>query len=68
MTQQRSKPTLSASFDDAQREFYDRGEVAWTEYLRTGAARPVDAVFERIEALVAEHAKQLRADSCEDQP
>ena len=68
MTRQHSKSTMPASFDEAQREFYDRGEAAWTEYLRTGAARPVDAVFERIEALVAERAKQLRADSCEGQP
>lgn len=40
-------------------EFYARGERAWNEYVRTGVATPVEAVFARVEALIASRRASL---------
>ena len=40
-------------------DFHTRGERAWNEYLRTGVVSSADAVFERIEALIAARRTQL---------
>lgn len=41
--------------------FHARDEHAWNEYLRTGVASSVDAVFDRIEGLITERRAQLSA-------
>lgn len=50
----------SSAVTDRQREFYERGERAWQEYLRTWMAVPADAVFDRVDALFAERLAELK--------
>lgn len=47
---------------DRREAFPARGEAAWQPYLLDGVAMPLDVVFDRIDALIANRAKQLRAD------
>jgi hypothetical protein len=39
--------------------FSERGERAWQEYQRTRVAVPLDAVFDRVEALFAKRIAEL---------
>lgn len=44
----------------ARAQFYARGERAWQQYRRTGVARPVDAVFDEIDARVDARRREIR--------
>jgi hypothetical protein len=41
------------------RAFYDRGESGWQQYLREGNARPLDAVFDGIDARVDARRREI---------
>lgn len=60
MTEDEHTPPRPAS-SDLLKDFYDRGERAWAEYLRTGVAAPAEAVFTRLDALVEKRRAALLA-------
>jgi hypothetical protein len=43
----------------ARTRFYSRGERAWQQYRRDGIARPVDEVFDRIDARVERRRREI---------
>lgn len=49
----------AVEFRRVQAEFHARGEAAWQEYQRTGISRPVDEVFDRIQARVDAKRRQI---------
>lgn len=60
MTEDEHVPLRSAS-SDLLKDYYDRGERAWAEYLRTGVAAPAKAVFARLGPLVEKRRSELLA-------
>jgi hypothetical protein len=50
----------AVEFRRVQAEFLARGEAAWQDHFRTGAAIPAEDVLEKLEARLAERRKQLR--------
>ena len=47
----------SSQFDD----FYERGEAAWAEFLRTGVTYSVDEVFDRLQARIDAKRREIAA-------
>lgn len=60
MTEDEHAPPSPVS-SDLLKDYYDRGERAWAEYLRTGVAVLAEAVFARLDALIEKRRSTLLA-------
>lgn len=50
----------AVDFRRVQTDFHARGEAAWQDYLRTGVSRPVDEVFDRVQARIDARRRELQ--------